>query len=51
MMLSKHIDALILVGSTYAGTGTNEEETDYIRKAASKTPVFLINGLANGENV
>lgn len=51
MMLSKHIDALILVGSTYAGTGTNEEETDYIRKAASKTPVFLINGLVNGENV
>lgn len=51
MMLSKHIDALILVGSTYAGTGATEEETDYIRKAASKTPVFLINGLVSGENV
>ncbi|MCD7724220.1 MAG: LacI family transcriptional regulator [Clostridiales bacterium] len=51
MMLSKHIDALILVGSTYAGTGASEEETDYIRKAAAKTPVFIINGLVEGENV
>lgn len=51
MMLSKHIDALILVGSTYAGTGACEEETDYIRKAATKAPVFLINGLVDGENV
>lgn len=51
MMLSKGIDALILVGSTYAGTGASEEETDYIRKAASKSPVFIINGLVSGENV
>lgn len=51
MMLSKHIDALILVGSTYAGTGFSDEETDYIRKAASKIPVFLINGLVGGKNI
>ncbi len=51
LMLSKHIDALILVGSTYAGSGNDESETEYIRKAAEKTPIFMINGLVTGDNV
>ncbi len=51
MLLSKRIDALVLVGSTYAGTGRDEYDTDYIREAAAQVPVFLINGRVRGENV
>ncbi len=51
LLLSKKIDALILVGSTYAGTGNDPAETDYIREAARQVPVFLINGLVEGDNI
>ncbi len=51
MLLSKHVDAMIYVGSTYAGNGKKKEETDYIRKAAGQVPVFIINGYVKGENV
>lgn len=51
MLLSKRIDALILVGSTYAGRTSAKKETEYIRKAAQQTPVFLINGYVEGENI
>jgi LacI family transcriptional regulator len=51
MLLSKHIDGLILVGSTYSGHGLDEHETDYIREAAEQVPVFIINGEVQGENV
>lgn len=42
-ILQKRIDALVLVGSNYAGDG-EENATDYIREAAQEVPVFLING-------
>lgn len=42
-ILRKKIDALILVGSDYAGYGETAE-TDYLDKAGSEVPVFLING-------
>ncbi len=51
MLLSKKVDALILVGSTYAGAGVDPEETGYIRRAAEQIPVFLINGQVEGENI
>lgn len=51
MLLSKHIDGLILVGSTYAGHGLNSHETDYIREAAKQVPVFVVNGHVEGDNV
>lgn len=51
MLLSKHIDALILVGSTYTGHGRSERETQYIRNAARQIPVFVLNGVVSGENV
>lgn len=51
MLLSKRIDALILVGSTYAGRTGDKRETDYLREAAKSTPVFLINGYVEGENI
>lgn len=51
LMLSKRIDTLVLVGSSYAGSGRNEFDTDYIREAAGTTPVFMINGRVDGKNV
>ncbi len=51
LLLSKKVDALILVGSTYAGSGKDAEETDYIRAAAQQVPVFLINGSVKGKNI
>lgn len=51
LLLSKRIDTLVMVGSTYAGDGKDPEQMDYIREAASKTPVFIINGDVEGENV
>lgn len=51
MLLSKRIDALILVGSTYAGSDDETHNTDYIAKVAEEIPVFIINGLIDGENI
>lgn len=51
LLLSKRIDALILVGSTYAGHGKDDEDLEYIYEAAKKAPVFLINGVIEGENI
>ena len=51
MLLSKHVDALIFLGSTYAGSGKSAEETEYIRKAAAQVPVFTINGHVKGDNI
>lgn len=51
MLLSKHVDALILVGSTYAGNGEHVQDTDYIREAAETVPVFVVNGNVQGNNV
>lgn len=51
LLLSKRIDALILVGSTYAGHGRDDNQLDYIYEAAKTTPVFLINGVIEGENI
>lgn len=50
-LLSKRIDALVLVGSTYAGHGNDENQLSYIYEAAKKVPVFLINGVIEGENI
>ena len=51
MLLSKHIDALLLIGFTYAGRGEDPSETDYIRDAAKKVPVFTVNCNIEGENI
>lgn len=51
LLLSKRIDALILVGSTYAGHGNADNKLDYIYEAAKSTPVFLINGVIEGDNI
>lgn len=51
MLLPKKIDTLVLVGSTYAGNGKDEYDTDYVREAAMQTPVFMINGRVTGQNI
>ena len=51
MLLSKRIDALILVGSTYAGSEDETHNTDYIKRASEEVPVFLINGIIEGKNI
>lgn len=51
MLLSKRIDALILVGSTYARSEDEDTNLNYIYEAAKNTPVFLINGVIEGENI
>ena len=51
LLLSKKIDTLVMVGSTYAGNGKDELDTDYIREAAEQTPVFMINAKVTGENI
>lgn len=50
LILQKRIDALILVGSNYAGDG-GEAATEYIRSAAREIPVFLINGYVRAPGV
>ena len=51
LILKKRIDALVLVGSTYAGNGDNDDSTGYIKRAAERIPVFLINGHLEGKNI
>nr|WP_296157201.1 LacI family DNA-binding transcriptional regulator [uncultured Blautia sp.] len=51
LLLSKKIDTLILVGSTYAGNGKDESDTDYIREAAEQASVFMINAKVAGDNI
>lgn len=51
LLLSKRIDALIMVGSVYCGSGSSDKEIAYIKEAAKKTPVFMINGWIDAENI
>lgn len=51
LLLSKRIDALIMVGSTYAGSAVNGWDVSYIQEAAKEVPVFMINGYVEGENI
>ena len=50
-ILQKRIDALVIVGSSYAEDDADSERVDYIREAAKQVPVFLMNGYIHGENV
>mgnify|MGYP002855798102 CR=1 FL=1 len=51
LLLDKRIDALLLVGSTYAGSDNKKHNTSYIKEAAEEKPVFLINGILTGKNI
>ena len=49
--ISKKVDALIFVGSTYGEEGEHDTKTDYLRAIAKDTPILLINALIHGENI
>jgi len=49
LLLSKRIDAIILVGSNFIEA--NAKDNDYIRKAAEKVPVMILNGGLAGPNI
>lgn len=49
MLLSKRVDAVILVGSNYIET--DEELNNYIISAAKTVPVMLVNGELNSPNI
>lgn len=49
MLLSKRVDAIILVGSNYIEN--DDTLNDYIRNAASTVPVMIVNGVLNAPNV
>jgi len=50
-ILQKRIDALVIIGSSYARDDADSAEVDYIREAARQVPVFLMNGYIRGDNV
>ena len=49
-LIEKRIDALILVGSNYA-KDNGKTSVDYLKDAAKKMPVILINGYINSDNI
>ena len=49
LMLSKNVDAVILVGSNYIEP--EDSANDYIRRAAQQVPVFMMNGAIKGDNI
>ena len=50
-ILQKRIDALVMIGSIYSENVESSETVDYLRDAAKKVPVFLINGWIDDKNI
>lgn len=49
LLLSKRVDAIILVGSKFVES--NDNDNSYIKEAAKKLPIMLVNGHVDGENI
>ena len=49
LLLLKRVDAIILVGSNYVEA--DDARNQYIRQAAKRVPIMIINGALNGENI
>ena len=49
LIMSKKVDALVLVGSNFVGI--NPEDNEYIREAAQQVPVMLLNAHYDCDNV
>ncbi|MCR5033515.1 MAG: LacI family transcriptional regulator [Lachnospiraceae bacterium] len=47
LLMSKHVDAVILAGSNFIATGTAPGANDYIRDAAQEIPVIILNGFVD----
>lgn len=51
LLLSKRVDAIILVGSKFLSSEPDTSENDYILEAAKKLPIILVNGRLEGDNI
>jgi len=51
LFLSKKIDALVMIGSTYAGKSGSEDEIQYIVEASKEVPIFTINSFIPGDHI
>lgn len=51
LLMSKRIDAMILIGSVYMPDADDGHEADYIYEAAAKIPVFLLDAYLEGKNI
>lgn len=49
MMLARHVDALIFIGSNFVEP--TEERNAYLYRAAAQVPVIILNGLLKGKNI
>ena len=49
LLLSKRVDGIVLVGSNYIEA--LDEDNDYIRDAAKKIPLMILNGLLEASNI
>lgn len=49
MLLSKRVDAVVLVGSNYIEN--DDQQNNYIKNAAATVPVMIVNGVLNAPNV
>lgn len=49
LLISKKVDACIMVGSSLVGE--TEKENRYIKEAAKKIPIMLLNGYIDGQNI
>ena len=49
LLISKNVDAVFFIGSHFVGE--SDEENAYIRSAAEKFPVFILNGELTGQNI
>lgn len=49
LLISKNVDAVIFIGSHFIGE--SDEDNEYIRSAAEKFPVFILNGELTGPNI
>ncbi len=49
LLMSKRVDAIIMIGSNYVES--DDAHNEYIRQAAEKIPVMILNGVLQAENV
>lgn len=49
LLLSKNVDAIVCIGSTFAGA--DQPILEEIRQAAGKVPLFILNGRIEDENI
>jgi len=50
LLLKKKMDALILIGSQFLGSG-EKDEVAYLHKVAEQVPIFILNGYLEDDNI